>query len=80
MGRETLSAAFGKVLQRHRAAQGLSQEDLAHEAGLHRTYIGLIERGVRNPSIDAGHALAEALGTSLSQLIREAEKRVKRSK
>lgn len=78
MGRETLSAGFGKILQRNRKAQGLSQEDLAHEAGLHRTYVGLIERGLRNPSIDAGHALAEALGTSLSRLIREAEKRLRR--
>ena len=74
MGRDSLSAAFAKVLREERLAKGLSQESLAHKARLHRTYVGLIERGLRNPSLDAGHALARALGTNLSQLIREAEK------
>ncbi len=40
------------------------KEDLAHDAGLHRTYVGLIERGLRNPIIEVGHALALALGTT----------------
>ena len=62
-----------------RAKQGLSQEDLAHDAGLHRTYVGLIERGLRNPTIEVRHALALALGTTLSDLIRRAERRVGRS-
>ncbi len=75
MPRESLSASFAKVLRRERLAQGLSQEALAHRAGLHRTYVGLVERGLRNPTIDVGHALARALGTHLSELIREAEKR-----
>ena len=79
MGRERLSASFAKVLQRARHAKGLSQEALAHRAGLHRTYVGLIERGERNPTIEAGHALAQALGTHLSELIREAEKRLSRA-
>lgn len=79
MVRETLSNAFGKVVQRHRRTAGLSQEALAHQAGVHRTYVGLVERGLRKPTIDVGDALARALGTSLSQLIREAEKKVKRS-
>jgi len=75
MGRERLSVAFARVLQRERHARGFSQEALAHAAGLHRTYVGLIERGLRNPTIDTGHALAKALGTPLSELIREAERR-----
>ncbi len=78
MAGDTLSTAFGKVLQRRRRAAGISQEALAHAAGVHRTYIGLVERGLRNPSIDVGHALASALGTTLSDLIREAERQVKR--
>ncbi len=78
MAGNTLSIAFGKVLQRRRRAAGKSQEALAHAAGLHRTYVGLIERGLRNPSIDAGHALAAALDTTLSNLIREAEGPAKR--
>jgi len=43
---------------------------------VHRTYIGLIERGLRKPTIEVGHGLAQALGTHLSELIREAEKRM----
>ena len=79
MVRETLSNAFGKVVQRHRRIAGLSQEALAYQAGVHRTYVGLVERGLRKPTIDVGDALAQALGTSLSRLIREAERKVKRS-
>ena len=78
MGRESLSASFAKVVKRERLARGLSQEVLAHRAGLHRTYVGLVERGLRNPTIDVGHALARALGTHLSELIREAERRLSR--
>ena len=76
MAGETLSTAFGKVLQRRRRAAGISQEVLAHAAGVHRTYVGLVERGLRNPSIDVGHMIADALGTSLSALIREAERQL----
>ncbi len=78
MGRESLSATFGTVVRHHRIAEGLSQEALAHRAGVHRTYVGLIERGLRKPTIEVGDALARALGTSLSELVREAERRVGR--
>ena len=78
MGRESLSASLAKILKRERLARGLSQEALAHHAGLHRTYVGLVERGLRKPTIEVGHALAQALGTNLSELIREAEKRLSR--
>ena len=78
MGRRSLSAAFAEVVREQRAKRGVSQEDLAHDAGLHRTYVGLIERGLRNPTIEVGHALALALGTTLSDLIRRAERRLGR--
>ena len=71
--RHSFSIRFARVLQQARLARGLSQEDLAHLAGLHRTYVGLIERGRRKPTIEVGHALATALGVPLSGLIREAE-------
>ncbi len=74
MARQSLSASLAKVLERARRDRGLSQEDLAYRAGLHRTYVSLIERGLRNPTIDVGDALAHALGTHLSELIREAER------
>lgn len=73
---ESLSTAFAKVLRRERLAKGLSQEALAHQAGLHRTYVGLIERGLRNPTIDVGNKLARALRTTLSEMIRESERRL----
>jgi transcriptional regulator with XRE-family HTH domain len=69
-----LSPAFAKALRSHRKAKGISRERLAHAAGLHRTYVGLIERGQRNPTLDAAHALARALGMRLSELVREAER------
>jgi transcriptional regulator with XRE-family HTH domain len=78
MGRESVSAVFARVLRREREAQRLSQEALAHRAGVHRTYVGLVERGLRKPTIEVGHALARALGTPLSDLIREAERRLQR--
>jgi transcriptional regulator with XRE-family HTH domain len=76
MGHEPIATAFATVLRTERLAKDLSQEDLAHEAGLHRTYVGLIERGLRNPTITATHRIAVALGTTLSHLIREAEKQL----
>ena len=76
MARERLSATFGRVLRERRLAAGFSQEELAHAAGVHRTYIGLLERGLRNPSIDVSHALAQALDTKLSSLVRQAERGV----
>ena len=78
MGATGLSTAFAEVVREQRAKRGLSQEDLAHDAGLHRTYVGLIERGLRNPTIEAAHALALALDTTLSDLIRRAERRLGR--
>jgi transcriptional regulator with XRE-family HTH domain len=68
-----MSDAFATVLRRHREAMKLSQESLAEKAGLHPTYIGLVERGLRNPSLNVSKSLASALGLSLSKLIGEAE-------
>jgi len=73
MRRLEMSDAFAIALRRHRTAMGFSQEVLAEKAGLHPTYIGLVERGLRNPSLNASKSLASALGLSLSKLIDEAE-------
>jgi len=60
-------------LKRLRAERGWSQEQLAHEAGLHRTFIAHVERKMRNISIDNIERLAVALGVSPSFLLAEDE-------
>lgn len=72
MRRMDLSDAFAVVLQRHRKARGLSKESLAQKSGLHQTYIGLLERKLRNPSLDVADSIANALGIPLSTMIAEA--------
>ena len=65
---------FGAVVRRHREARGLSQRRLAAISGRNLVYIGLIERGVHNATISLADDLARALGTSLGEMIAEAEK------
>jgi transcriptional regulator with XRE-family HTH domain len=55
-------------MRRQRLGRGLSQEQLADLAGLHRTYIGSVERGERNVSIDNIEAIANALALSVRDL------------
>jgi transcriptional regulator with XRE-family HTH domain len=49
---------------------GVSQEALAEKAGLHRTYIGQVERGERNISVDSMERLAAAVGQALWEMLR----------
>ena len=73
MRRLELSDAFAAVVRKRRRAKGLSQELLAEKAELHPTYIGLVERRLRNPSLNVAKALARGLGLPLHTLIKEAE-------
>lgn len=65
--------AFGERLRARRSATGMSQEGLAHAAGLHRTYIGSVERGERNVSLGNIYALADALATTPIDLLGPAD-------
>ncbi|MCK6530604.1 helix-turn-helix domain-containing protein [Myxococcota bacterium] len=65
------------MVREARLRAGLSQEALAELAGLHRTYISLLERGQRSPSVEVVSVLAAALGTSASALISQAEERLR---
>jgi len=67
------SDAFALALQNRRTAKKISRQALAEKAGLHQTYVGMIERGLSNPSLDAASAIAEAMEVPFSKLIAEAE-------
>lgn len=64
---------FGEQVPRLRTSKGFSQEKLAELAGLHRNYIGGIERGERNIALLNILRLAKALGVSPSELLQEIE-------
>jgi transcriptional regulator with XRE-family HTH domain len=63
-------AIVGGNVRRLRKARGITQEQLAFEAGLDLTYIGGIERGRRNPSVLVLARIADALGTEMTELVR----------
>ncbi len=65
----TVAQRFGANLVRCRKHAGLSQEDLGARAGLHRTAIGLLERGARTPRIDTLIKLAQALPAEIEDLL-----------
>lgn len=59
---------FAQRVRTLREAQGISQEKLAERAGLHRTYIGMVERLERNPSLVCIHKIANGLGVHVTEL------------
>ncbi len=67
--------AFGARVRRAREARGWSQEDLAAEAGMDRTYVGGIERGERNPALLNINRLSLALGENLAGFLPYRKKR-----
>ena len=69
-----LQQRFGLAVRNRRETLGISQEELASRAGLYRTYIGDVERGVRNISLNNIQKLAGALGCSMSDLLRDADR------
>lgn len=65
----TLRMIFARNLRNCRRDKELSQEKLAELSGLHRTYVGSVERGERNISLDNMERLANALGVNLADLL-----------
>lgn len=68
-----IQIGFGVALRRRRLAAALSQEALAHAAGLHPTYISLLERGINAPRLTVIESLAEVLGCRPYELVKAAE-------
>jgi transcriptional regulator with XRE-family HTH domain len=65
--------AVGAAIRQRRIELGLSQEALASRASLHRTYVGSVERGERNVSLDNLLRIAKALTTSVSHLVKDCD-------
>jgi ribosome-binding protein aMBF1 (putative translation factor) len=70
---QSLAERFGAALRRWRERGGLTQEQLAHHVGMHRTYVGAVERGEKNIAIKNMARLAAGVGTRASVLLAEAE-------
>jgi transcriptional regulator with XRE-family HTH domain len=68
-----IRVAFGKAVRRLRAGQELSQEDFAHKAKIDRSYMGRVERGEVNISIDNMQKIAKGLGLTVGRLMTEAD-------
>ena len=74
MARIDLSERFGEVLRRLRVEAGLTQEELAHRAEVTRNYIGMLESGQSNPTLNTMAMLAAALSTTVTKLVSAVER------
>ncbi len=75
-----LRQAFAANLRRLRNAKGISQEDLAYEADVNRTYLSKLEKGVSYPGLEIIAKLADALGVEPAVLLMRPEKTDKRTR
>jgi transcriptional regulator with XRE-family HTH domain len=74
-----IARIFGEVIRQLRRERGLSQEEFGFECELHRTYISLLERGKRIPSLTTIIQLARALNVLPSEIVRQVESRLRRT-
>jgi transcriptional regulator with XRE-family HTH domain len=70
MTKKNILIVFGDRVRLVRKDLGLSQEELADKAGLHRTYIGMIERGEKNITLTNIEKISKALGIDISDLLK----------
>jgi transcriptional regulator with XRE-family HTH domain len=68
MSENNINVLFGKRIRQLRMQKGLSQEELGYEAGLHRTYIGQIERAEKNITLKNIEKIAKELDVNISEL------------
>ena len=66
---ETILKIFAENVRYYRKTQNLSQEDLAYKTGLHRTYIGMIERAEKNITLENIEKVAKALKLNINDLL-----------
>ena len=78
-GTRTPEQAFGANLRRMRLKRGLSQQGLADKSGYHRTYIGLLERGQKSPSLRTIWNIAIVLQAKPSEMLKRVERLVGRA-
>ncbi|WP_420631747.1 helix-turn-helix domain-containing protein [Candidatus Leptofilum sp.] len=69
-----IDEAFAKVLRELRVSKGFSQESLAQEVGIHRTYVSQLERGLKSPSLKTLYKIAYVLEVPLSEIMTLIEK------
>ncbi len=70
---EDVLTRFGSAVRNEREKQDLSQEELAERAGMHRTYVGMVERAEKNITLRNISKIANALGLSLKDLFSKLE-------
>ena len=68
---KTILEKFGQKVREERQKQGLSQEELAAKAGVHRTYIGMIERAEKNITLLNIEKISKALDINISKLLED---------
>jgi transcriptional regulator with XRE-family HTH domain len=79
-GSRKLEKAFAQVLREIRTERGWSQEKVALEAGYHRTYVGILERGLQNPTLRTIMSLAKVLGVGAAKIVERVEAKMEGAK
>lgn len=72
-----ITKSFAKILKQVRTEKGFSQESLSFEAGLHRTYISQLERGLKSPSLETLYKISKALKINLTEFMSLLERELK---
>ena len=73
--RKDLKATIGSVLRAKREKLAISQEEVAERAGVDRTYVSILERGLKSPTLETLEKICKALGTLPERVIEEARKK-----